>query len=1005
MARPGLTSSRLSSPVALAVALGLGIILTAAPSTAAPAATGLRAAATPGEFVLPAAPRAVPRAVQILNAGTTGFLWAQEGEDRLLWTNYAAGTATALGQRLPAPVSYDVDSGYFGNAASFHPGWYGTGSDTVAIYSGGASPHVSLQDGASGGSRDVPLPAGHSYRGTFGDTVLTRTGDNGGPQAYHLWRADAGGVTSKPVTGIPAGADEVEVDNGDARSVILRYKTAGGSTGQGRWGLLDLAGGGFTRLPEQLPGESAGEVTDFRLSAESVLRFRTGRMEVDVFDRRDLSAPVRTVDTGSFSYDAAYGMVGSTLLAVERVSPGDNRFRGQPLWAIQTGVAEPELTEVMDPAAYQIVQAPDGSALAVGAERFLQEGDLDWGVYRITQAADGSVKRHRLTEVQPMPAQIHGLALGNGILTTAGNSTGYTPSDVLGAYRSTWLTTPVAGGTPAVEKTSVDGRINGRDGTCGPGAFHCIRMFADGTGFHGREAATYFGDTMVYANGTGKWGPTIVTGYHSPQLADLSGRYAVINSAPRGSQSIGEFRAGAAGVVVQRRSWVPAAVWGSTLWSGAASGGVVTATRLPAGSTVETFTTPDDCTLSELQAVGRWVYWACEESWAAMSAGVYDRTSKRTIAAPAGEVLLGDGYLVERVVGTDADGLKLIDLRGAAPSSRMLVSRADLGRTGGPFTSPRSGWTVDRFGGGVAYADDQQRVHLVPTGVPASDLSAIDATVTPGPADWSGTWWLSKPAASWQVVFRDQAGATLRTVSGSATHGLVRAAWDGKDSAGRAVADGAFTWTLTAQPADGQGAVLTVGGGAAPAPAPTPPATLQATKKPSISGTVAVGSTVRAVVGTWTPAATSYTYRWSANGVTITGATGASYPVAAAMVGKRLAVTVTARRAGHPSGTATSAASAAVAKGKAAEATTKPKIIGTPKVGRTVRVAAGTWSPKADSYRYEWRLNGKLIRGATGSKLKLKSSMRTKKITVTVIARKAGHADGRSAGAAVKVRR
>jgi hypothetical protein len=46
-----------------------------------------------------------------------------------------------------------------------------------------------------------------------------------------------------------------------------------------------------------------------------------------------------------------------------------------------------------------------------------------------------------------------------------------------------------------------------------------------------------------------------------------------------------------------------------------------------------------------------------------------------------------------------------------------------------------------------------------------------------------------------------------------------------------------------------------------------------------------------------------------------------------------------------------------------------------------------------------------LIRGATGSSLKLTSSMRNKKLTVTVIARRTGHADGKAASKAVTVRR
>jgi hypothetical protein len=178
---------------------------------------------------------------------------------------------------------------------------------------------------------------------------------------------------------------------------------------------------------------------------------------------------------------------------------------------------------------------------------------------------------------------------------------------------------------------------------------------------------------------------------------------------------------------------------------------------------------------------------------------------------------------------------------------------------------------------------------------------------------------------------------------------------------------------------------------------------LKLSKAPSISGTVAVGSTVKAVPGTWTPAATSYRYVWAANGTSIRGATGATLTVPAGALGKRLTVRVTAARSGYTSGSATSAKSSVVAKGKAPKATKRPAITGTVKVGRTVRAAAGTWSPKANSYRYEWRLNGKVIRGATGASLKLTSSMRNKKLTVTVIARKTGYVDGKAASKTVKV--
>lgn len=930
--------------------------------------TPVPAAAAPGELVLPAAPRAVPRATQILDAGTTGFLWAREGDDRLLWTDYATGAATALDQRLPAPVAYDIDSGYFQTAASFEPGWYGAGSDTVAVYSADPAPHVTLLRGASGGT-DVPLPDGQSYQGTFGDTVLTRAD---GP-AFHLLRGGA----DTTVTGLPA-ATEVAVEDGDARSVILRYKTGAETDGWGHWGLVDLATGAFSALPDRPTPDDNFDVTGFRLGAGSVLRIRYGRYRVDVLDRDDLSAPARTVDTGAFNYQAAYGIVGSALLAVEPVSPGDNQYRGQPLWAVP---ADGPHTEVMNPAAHQIVAAPDGSVLVAGADHDVDQGDLDWGVYRITQATDGTVARRRLTAVQPMPAQIRGLALGSGILTTADNSTLYEPDTVLGAYRSTWLN------ATGVEKSTVDGLVNGRDAFCYTSGSRCIRMYADGTGYHGREQATESRLTMLYANGASDWGPTIATGDDSPRLADLSGRYAVIDGASSGRQYIGEFTSGA---VLQRRATVAAAVWGSTLWSGAASGGVVTATMLPAGTVVETFTTTNGCTPSSLQAVGRWVYWACVDNWGNwQGSGVYDRTTRQTGYAPIGDMLLGDGYLVDHI----DEGLRLTDLTGSG-ADRMLVDADDLGHD----TGPRTSWTVDRFGGGIAYADDQQRVHIVPTGIPASALSVIDSTVAGAAAAWSGTWWLSKPAAAWNVTFRDASGATIRTLSGPSARGVLRATWDGRDNAGRPVADGTFTWTLTAQPADGTGAALTVAG-------PPIPATLRATKAPSISGTVAVGSTVKAAAGTWTPAASSYAYQWLANGTAIRGATGASLAIPPALVGKRLTVRVTAKRPGDKDGTATSAASAPVAKGKAPKATKKPSITGTAKVGRTVRASPGTWSPKADSYRYEWRLNGKVIARATGATLKLTSAMRGKKLTVVVTARKTGYTDGKATSAAVTVRR
>jgi hypothetical protein len=81
---------------------------------------------------------------------------------------------------------------------------------------------------------------------------------------------------------------------------------------------------------------------------------------------------------------------------------------------------------------------------------------------------------------------------------------------------------------------------------------------------------------------------------------------------------------------------------------------------------------------------------------------------------------------------------------------------------------------------------------------------------------------------------------------------------------------------------------------------------------PAITGPAKVGSTLTAVPGTWGPAPVALTYQWKANGVAITGATAATYKVAAAHRGKTLTVTVTGTKAGYTTKSKTSVATARV---------------------------------------------------------------------------------------------
>jgi len=171
---------------------------------------------------------------------------------------------------------------------------------------------------------------------------------------------------------------------------------------------------------------------------------------------------------------------------------------------------------------------------------------------------------------------------------------------------------------------------------------------------------------------------------------------------------------------------------------------------------------------------------------------------------------------------------------------------------------------------------------------------------------------------------------------------------------------------------------------------------------PTISGSRAVGTTLKAVTGTWTPAA-SFTYQWSRNGVAIATATASTYKVVAADAGKKIAVRVTGARLGFET-LAKSSAQSTVALQKLTK-TPKPTISGTAKKGKTLKVKAGSWAPATVSLTYQWERNGKKIAKATKASYKLTSKDKGKKITVVVTGKKAGFTTVAKESSAKKVKK
>lgn len=89
---------------------------------------------------------------------------------------------------------------------------------------------------------------------------------------------------------------------------------------------------------------------------------------------------------------------------------------------------------------------------------------------------------------------------------------------------------------------------------------------------------------------------------------------------------------------------------------------------------------------------------------------------------------------------------------------------------------------------------------------------------------------------------------------------------------------------------------------------------------------------------------------------------------------------------------------------KALKRTPKPKIVGSRRVGRTVKVKAGTWTPKPVKLSYQWYRDGVAIVDATKSTLRLRAADKATTITVRVSGKKAGYTTVSRLSAGAKIR-
>ncbi|MER5435107.1 FG-GAP-like repeat-containing protein [Streptomyces sp. NPDC002588] len=755
MGRPALIRGGIAAAASLALAVGLGPLVTSA--QAAPAA----------EVVIPARTYQLP-GTALLSAGASGFLRYEPGRGHL-WTAYT-GEDTVV----------DSSATEIWGMPEF-----GAGSDVVARYDD-ATRTVTLRDMAAGGTgTEIPLPEGHTYRGTLGRTVVTTGPDL---SAWHLFDVqDDGTVRDRTVTGVPDGATGVNDGDspvGDAHGMLVQHWV--GWTQKSAW--LDADEGRLVELPYNPVVSATGRTV---LTATHLVSWDTLTGTVSVYSRDDLTTPVRTVPLADDGATHLVGMVGDTLLVSRYDSSLGAKDGGLPVWRVDALGTDGSTTGTVLARSESLalaVPTPDGGLLVPGSG-----GDIaDWGVNLVRAGADGKpvVRRVAASDLSPSPDAVQDLTLTGGRLTVrerdeeVGRTYLYSrPVDVTGD------TITVGSRTNRGETTGEPGIVETGDG----------RTVVWNTWTSGGDRVP----RVVQPTGTLP-GTPVDAAHDYVRVWDAKGRHVAMATEyteAAGSQTrVVDLDTGGTVLTSAQHGM---ALWGTTLWVHDGSDSAVPV-DVRTGKRGESVYFGRGCLLEDLQAVGRWLLWSCVGSREAQ--GVYDTVAQTSLTLTEGDswgtAELGDGFVVTEKSG----GLEVTDVRSGTPVTHTVEAL----RSGQP-------WDVDPYTGLIAYVDTGNDTHVVSSGVPVSPLGRLDsavagsADVKGGAASWSARWWLSKPAASWKLALRNKAtGATVRTLTGgTARGGLIATSWNGKDTAGKLVPNGTYTWTLTATPADGQGAALT----------------------------------------------------------------------------------------------------------------------------------------------------------------------------------------------------
>ena len=327
------------------------------------------------------------------------------------------------------------------------------------------------------------------------------------------------------------------------------------------------------------------------------------------------------------------------------------------------------------------------------------------------------------------------------------------------------------------------------------------------------------------------------------------------------------------------------------------------------------------------------------------------------------------GNTVNRVINDSTDRVQYV-LTNLDPSS-------------GPYA-----WRVRRHDGKNRPGDwsPYRTFSVIRPGVTL--ISPVDNDTTVSPADQLFTWVPVQGATSYKFERRPgTSGNATETVDTPSTKWAPIAA----------IAGGSWQWRVTAY--DTANNLIADSSWLHPfSVTDTPIASVPV----SITGSGVVDSTLTLNPPQWNMPNNllTITYQWFRGTSPVAGATGVTYEVTSADLGKAITVKATATRPGYTTGTSTSNVITGTQAG--APLASVPVVInGTGFYGSTLQLSPPTWDVGGVATTYQWFRGTSAISGQTGTSYVVGASDMAKEITVKATGTKAGYVNGLSVSNAV----